>query len=253
MSLTQQLLLRALVARFWKKPYRPGGSSAGAPSCTTASCCRFRLAGSRGRHRRDLPRRGYRVAARVVRAAFRVPLPALRRLRRARRRGRAARTRSSPGTCWARKARAGGTVRYVDSSLERLQVKASGLVDERHVLTCNGRARAAAADRQRRASSSPACATAPGSRPRPASDHRRARAAHLRPRRHVDEALARRLPVPRRAPGRPRYDTFPVNAYEAEGRRLARFFTIGHTPGRVDSAPPSRATRTSRSRSTFGG
>ena len=38
-------------------------------------------------------------------------------------------------------------------------------------------------------------------------------------------------------PGGMAFDAFPVNAVAAESRRIARFFTFGHTPGGVVVPP----------------
>ena len=114
----------------------------------------------------ELQRRRLSVRARLVRAALRVPLPAARRLR-----SRAASTsscarRSSRGTCSARRARPAARRATSIRRSSGSQVHVTGLAGDRYVLTCNGRRAAAAADRHASASSSPACATAPGSRRR---------------------------------------------------------------------------------------
>ena len=199
MSLAQQLLLRALVARFWREPYDAPLDALGHRAARSLHAAVLRRAGLR--------RRARGAAAGRLRAStsdwfaphfeFRFPLAGELAARGdpPRRCGR----RSSRGTCWARKARAGGTARYVDSSVERLQVQVTGLTGERYVVTLQRPGAAAAADRTqrrvRRRRALPRLAAAVG----PAPDDSGARAAHLRHRRHVDGAVARRLSVSRGA------------------------------------------------------
>ena len=130
---------------------------------------------------------------------------------------------------------AGGTARYVDSSVERIQVRLIGADRHRYVVTCQRLPDAAAGHRQPRRPGRRRAVPGLAAAQRAAPDHHRRRAAALRTRRHARPAMSRGgCTYHVSHPGGRSYDNPPVNAVEAESRRGRRFEATGFTPGRVD-------------------
>ena len=237
MNLAQQLVLRALIARFWKTPYHEELVRWG-----TSLHDRYMLPHfvEQDFHDvlRDLRDHGYQIHDEwfAPHVEFRFPVCGS-----ITHRGVHVEIRQAlePWHVLGEQNSAGSTTRYVDSSVERLQIKVTGLTDSRHRITCNGH-------------------TVPLHPTGTAGEY----VAAVRFRAWAPpEALHPTIPVQAPLtfdlvdswnerslggcqyhvshPGGLSYATLPVNSYEAEARRLSRFLPLGHTPGKLKPLPPA--------------
>ena len=236
MSVAQQLLLRALVARFWEAPWRGQLTRWG-----TQLHDRFLLPTFIRMDfedvLEDLRGFGFHFDPGWFEPHFEFRFPLVGQLT-ARGLTMTLRNALEPWHVMGEEGAAGGTVRYVDSSLERLEIHVSGYNDSRYVVTCNGHALPLQP-------TGVAGEWVAGVRYKawnpPSSLHPSIGAHGPLTFDVVDTWTHRSLGGCQYHvvhPGGRNYDSFPVNSYEAESRRLARFFQMGHTPGRVVAPAP---------------
>ena len=131
-------------------------------------------------------------------------------------------------------AAAGGTARYVDSSVERIQVTVAGLDPQRHVVTCQGVPVPLTATRDAHYGGIRYQAWQPWSALHPSIEVHSPLTFDV-----VDTSAGASIGGATYHvvhPGGRSYDHPPVNANEAEARRAARFEAGRHTAGRVDVA-----------------
>jgi uncharacterized protein (DUF2126 family)/transglutaminase-like putative cysteine protease len=235
MSLAQHLLLRGLVAKFWKEPYQNDLVRWGTDIHDRWLLPHFCETDFRDVVR-DLRDSGYPFEFDWFAPHFEFRFPRIGDLEQ-RDLQIELRTALEPWHVLGEEPGGGGTVRYVDSSLERLQIKARGLTGERFAISCNGHRvpmhptginGEGVAGVRYRAWQPPGCLhpTIPPHAPLVFD--------------LVDTWNNRSLggcTYHVAHPGGRSYDAFPVNSYEAESRRLARFFRLNHTPGKISLAP----------------
>jgi uncharacterized protein (DUF2126 family)/transglutaminase-like putative cysteine protease len=239
MSVAQQLLLRALIARFWREPYTVRLTRWG-----TELHDRFMLpyfiALDFDDVIEELNRAGYQMSSEWFAPHFEFRFPVAGELS-ARAIHLTLRQALEPWHVLGEEGATGGTARFVDSSLERMQLLVSGLTPDRFAITCNGRSlplqptgrngEYVAGIRFR--------AWQPPSALHPTIPVHTPLTFDI-----VDTWMERSIAGCQyhvMHPGGRNPDVLPVNSYEAESRRLARFTRLAHTPGTVRVGRPERS------------
>jgi len=237
MSLTQQLLLRAMVARFWRKPYAPAALARWGTELHDRFLMPYFVERDFADVIEEMRREGFEFETDWFAPHFEFRFPKYGDFAT---RGMQLELRQAlePWHVMGEEGTPGGAVRYVDSSVERLQIKVTGLPPVRYLVTCNGHAVPLQPTGQigefvgavRYRAWHPASALHPsiGVHAPLTFDlfDTWMNRSHGGCQYHVTH------------PGGLSHEHFPVNSFEAESRRLARFFRMGHTPGTMAAAPP---------------
>ena len=235
MSSVQQLLLRALVARFWKTPYKDPATRWG-----TELHDRFLLPTFIKMDFddviADMRQAGFAFDTSWFAPHYEFRFPLLGSVCTA---GMELTLRNAlePWHVMGEEGAPGGTARYVDSSLERIELRVTGLNESRYVITCNGQA----LPMQNTGTVGEFVAGVRYKAWNPPSSLHPSIGLHA-PLTFdiVDTWMKRSLGGCQyhvSHPGGLSYESFPVNSYEAESRRHSRFSTLGHTPGRMIVPP----------------
>lgn len=244
MSVVQQLLLRALIARFWQQPYRGPVTRWGTQLHDRWMLPTF-IQMDLHDVLADMAGAGYALDPSWFAPHFEFRFPRVGHIQAA---GMELHLRNAlePWHVMGEEGAVGTTVRYVDSSLERIEVCVTGFNESRYVVTVNGQpvplqptgtqGQWVAGVRYK--------AWNPPSALHPSMDVHVPLTFDL-----VDTWIGRSIAGCQyhvAHPGGRNYETFPVNAYEAESRRLARFSRTGHTAGELAIPPATIALPGSR-------
>lgn len=234
MCIVQLLLIRSIVAMHWKKPYKRNLIRWGTELYDKYMLPHY-VQQDLAEVTRDLQEAGYPFKLEWLETFFEFRFPLYGKIQ-VQEMELLIRMGIEPWHVLGEESSNSGTSRFVDSSVERVEVKVKHFNAERYMITCNGvpvplqptlvKGEYVAGVRYRAWSPPSALHPTLGKDVPLVFDvvdtwnHRAIGGCTY----HVAH------------PGGRNYDTFPVNSFEAEGRRISRFWKQGHTQGPITAS-----------------